>query len=49
MSEVANVLERRLPLYEAAAHATIVTDELTPAQVAGDALRVILEGLGTGP
>lgn len=43
VGEVGEVLGRRLPLYEAAAHATIATDELTPTQVAGDALRLILD------
>ena len=43
---VGEVLRRRLPLYEAAAHVTICTDPLTPTQVAGDALRLILEQHG---
>jgi len=32
--EVAEVLERRTPKYQAAAHATVDTDHLTPTQVA---------------
>ena len=47
VSEVGAVLTARLPLYEAAAHVTISTDSLTPTQVAGDALRLILDYTGT--
>jgi shikimate kinase len=48
VSEVGAVLKTRLPLYEAAAHVTISTDSLTPTQVTGDALRLILDYTGTG-
>lgn len=39
--EVAEVLERRTPLYAAAAHAAIDTDELTPEEIAERILALV--------
>ncbi|MDY6824882.1 MAG: shikimate kinase [Thermodesulfobacteriota bacterium] len=40
--EVAEVLNRRTPLYEAAAHHNIDTDDLTPAEIADKIIRECL-------
>ena len=46
--EVAEVLARRIPLYRAAAHHEIATDDLTPAQVA-DTILGLLKKEAAGP
>ncbi len=38
--EVAEVLERRIPLYRSAAHHAVVTDNLTVEQVAGEIISI---------
>lgn len=42
LEEVAEVLERRTPLYRAAAHYEINTDNLTPEQVAEQVINLLL-------
>lgn len=42
--EVAEVLERRTPLYRAAAHHTIKTDSLTPEEIAAQIIAIVESG-----